>query len=144
MVKRLLSLLIGLALVIGLSMPLAAGDLDNVITPMDRNLQPIESLIGVGTRYKVCSSTDPVSIATPPVLIYSTLVASDGSGTDYVKIISTYTTASITDALTIDEVQSTTSECITYGDTPILVTGDYCYIVVNDTNTFSRVQYMQP
>jgi len=132
-VKRIFSLLLGLVLVIGLATSLAAGDLSNVRTPRDMDLQKIDSLIGVGTRYVVCSSTDPVNIATPPVLIYSTLVASDGTGTDYVKIISTYTTASVTDALTVDELQSTTSACITYGDAPILVTGDYCYVIVNDT-----------
>jgi hypothetical protein len=124
--------------------PAISGDLANVRIPFDQNGQKIDTLTGVGVNYKVCTSTDPISIGTPPLLIYGTKVASDGSGTDWVKIISTYTTSAITDALTIDEVQSTTSQFDRYDDAPIFVpaSATYCYIVVNNTNTYSNVHYL--
>lgn len=98
-----------------------------------------ENLSLVGAQFATTSSTDTVSVATGPTLIYGCWVASDGTGTDWGKITTATATGSITVANTAAYPQSTTSKELIFYDAPILITSPY--IVVNDTHTIFGVYY---
>lgn len=141
--KTRLSMLIGLIAVLMIVRIVLAKDLGHLIMPKDANGQKVDTLIGVGANYSISSSTDNVvtsnAIATGPTLIYKIWVASDGSGTDWVKVTTSTQTALITASTTAAYIKTTTNAAEIHVDAPMLITSPY--LVVNDTNTIAGVLY---